>query len=866
MSNTIHLQWVTNTADELNNYWNNLILFTLSQPKFFIKQKSITPLQNSITLFDYYVIEQNDSQLTLPNNYIIANVDNILGMIEKISYIPFEFSLLENSDIRKKCDMDTIIENSKSLIVAYLKSEFYISVDYIDHTVFTIDFETNEKVHKFVPHANDQKIYETSKNVALINNICNLNTLFGYRYLSSNPLIKYVIDKYNDNPNIISTINDRLNGNNNDFHITDIRLHHHIYLYKVVIPNNLVHIEEMMSMLETYINDGYFTIPNSLSDNEYTTFEKLYPEIALAFHIELIDSWKLDDLSQRIFCFHIQEQFTDDIPHFLDASAALLVQNKLPILNFSNKWCSIFASRNNNTRRRKGKVDVNWMKFFYLIIKSYLKLMEEHHILFNYLDTVILQPDYTISASFGNINQYKQFQSILDSQFVDEGDLIINLSLTEDTDNSSFYDTIDKLEIETTISLTNALAIRWYWSNINLKGNNTNINNSLVNVEGNNTNNTNINNSEGNNTNTLLIKSDDKYYIIVDSNNSSNKLLTNYDTEYIEQVKQELITELRNEKQEKISDEEAEEQLEDEGLLSDTDSELSFIEEEDEEDNINNEINITIPQLYRRLERNNVNLKQQRRQFVKNLRHHYLKCRNDEDIITREQISKMSITDLLEIIIVEIDNEHHCFSRDYLMKTGLYVDPATGYTLNDRTVKIMKQQDFGVRGYFDYGILKGISYVPELSDLNIEKAKVDINIYDNFLTVDLLVNSKDLVSCDYYEMNMVEEFTLSLATMDLNIKNRRGRINSKNSYTDIMGRIQNTKEITDEQMYEFSDIFTDMWNRGYLLSDWGRNLLLGYGKISYRSFKEHSAAIAARENDVYGMRFFNKIIEMSFNQ
>jgi hypothetical protein len=250
----------------------------------------------------------------------------------------------------------------------------------------------------------------------------------------------------------------------------------------------------------------------------------------------------------------------------------------------------------------------------------------------------------------------------------------------------------------------------------------------------------------------------------------------------------------------------------------------------------------------KKLEEDNKLLRKYRHDFLKKLRQHYINCRNDEDVITREQISTMNILDLLEIIIVQDEDEQHCFSKEFLLKTGVYVDPATGYFLNENIVRIMKQQDFGVRGYFDYGILNGIlDSIPNLPLLNIEKAKVDVNITDNYLTIDLLVNNQNLVNRSFVESYMTDEFTLMLAEIDLNLLDNDSK---------------ETKAYSMEQLEDFSGIFTELWKTGRLLSDWGFQMLLHYGKISRKSFKEQKSANMAVENDVYGTRFISRILEI----
>lgn len=818
MSVVTTLQWITDIHNEQNNYWNELILLAIAQSQFTVKEKFITELYNGITLFRISLIE-NDSERNTSTigGYLISTIDNILGLIEKICYIPVEFSFLQNDIISRKVDIDIQLENSRSIITAYLKSEFSIDVDYIETTSFMIDFENDIIIHKFIPFSHDYRIYESSKRCSYINQICNLNKLVGYRFLSDNPLIKIVADKYTDE----------------NFDKSNIKISSSLYLYKVVTSKDLVHYNKLLKLLEYYVNIGYFTIPKKLTILDYNVFENIYPEVALAWNVKLIDSWTYEDL-QRIYCFQY-DGFLDDIENFLQKSSSLINDGKLPICNFSNRWCqSLFSIRTLN----EDVNEMNWMKFFYLIVKSYTELIADHPILFNYLDSVVLNPDFTITASFGTYLQYEQFQKILDNQFYNVN--VVTNSYLEPSEgvlrsllnDSSLSDTIDRLSIEVASSLTNALSIRWYWQVMDEKSN------------------------------TLIIKSKDKYYIVVDTYKTSIKLITlNFQDDVISTIK--LVEQLENKEENFSEDEEVNVELEEDidkdqtSLTEVTDIlEIKLVEDEKisetkAELQFENNFHLNTQKdklVLKKLEEDNKLLRKYRHDFLKKLRQHYINCRNDEDVITREQISTMNILDLLEIIIVQDEDEQHCFSKEFLLKTGVYVDPATGYFLNENIVRIMKQQDFGVRGYFDYGILNGIlDSIPNLPLLNIEKAKVDVNITDNYLTIDLLVNNQNLVNRSFVESYMTDEFTLMLAEIDLNLLDNDSK---------------ETKAYSMEQLEDFSGIFTELWKTGRLLSDWGFQMLLHYGKISRKSFKEQKSANMAVENDVYGTRFISRILEI----
>jgi len=855
------LQWATDIHNEQNNYWNKLILSVLSHPKFTIKFKSITNLYNGISIYKYQIVQNypepisveksnlspvEKSNLSSGESFIISSIDNILGLIEKICYIPIEFSLIENESIIKKADMDVIIENSKTLITAHIKSELYIEVDYVEVTTFMIDFKNNIKVHKFIPYANDHKIYETSKRNAYINQVCNLNKSIGYRFLSDNPLIKIIVDKYAEQEPTFDKSNVKMNAK--------------MYLYKVTISSDLTHFNQLTKMLQEYINIGYFTIPRNLEVLEYNLYDDIYPEIALSWNITLIDSWKYNSF-QRIYCFQQTSNIIDNVELFLQTSAQRIIDGKLPILTFSNRWVqnlnwnsksinvnsvgSVSSTTSNDSSKEYD--ELLWMKFFYLLIKSYTELIVDHPILFDYLDSVVLNPDFTITAAFANHSQYQQFQTILDNQFtnVDKvSSLFSKGELQSLFQEKNMSDTMDRLFIETTSSLTNALAVRWYWQTVD------------------------------EDSNSLIIKSNEKYYIIVDTHKKDISGITVYLQGDIQRVINYIDKLNKSNIQEDIIESSSETTSEEVNVsttspevnVSTTSPEINVsttspeinIPTTSSEVNVNStpaevtfknnfKEDIKDKLLLKYLERENEQLKLSRRDFLKNLKEHYINCRHDEDIITKEQISNMNILDLLEIIIVQYENEQHCFSREYVLKTGVHVDPATGFFLNERTIRIMKQQEFGIRGYFGYGILNGIlSDIPDVPTLNIEKTKVDINIVDNYLTIDFIVDSQNLVSRSFYEKHMIEEFILKIAEIDLSILDKK----SGRNFT------------SEEEINDFAGIFIDLWKSGKLMSDWGFQLLYSYGKISRKCFKENKAANMAVENDVFGRRFISRILEI----
>lgn len=818
------LQWATDPNIEQNNYWNELIIYSLSSSKFHILNKSTINLQNGVNLYTYEIIQNNSDILTLPNGYIVSTIDNILGMIEKISYISIEFSFLEIEITQQKIDINTNLQNCQTNITAYLKNYLDLDVDHITTSKFIIDFEKGSLVHKFIPFFNDHRIYTTSKNNAKINRVCDLNKLIGYRFLSDNSLMKVIIDKYLElEP---------------EFPKQNIKIDNNLFLCKCISQTDLIHFEQLQNLYLEYKNQGYFTIPNKLNNLEHTLFEDLYPEIALAWQIKLIDSWKHNDLN-HIYCFQTTDYLIDNVDYFMQQSAQRIISNKIPIFNFSNSWCQILNLYD----------EIVWLKFLYLLIQSYTQLITEHPILFNYLDSVILNPDFTISACFCNKTQFLQFQQILNKQFqnnsisVTKSDIIPSNNLIKIAETQKISNLVlNNLLIESTLSLVNALTVRWYWHNKNR------------------------------NSNSIIIQHHNKYYIVIDnrSNNNINynneiDKLTYISTDDFNKMKQKLIDEMN---QDQINeDEEMEAPIE---IYSETETDMSDIQgkkillkineppipntlAEIQTDNIFNKQNdIDDLLIIKQIENENVLLKKYQNDFITNLRHHYINCRNDQDIITKEQISKMDIVELLSIIVMQYEDEYHCFSQDYLLKTGIYVDPATGISLNERIVRIMKQQEFGIRGYFSYAILPGVlEDVPELPLLNIEKASVDVNVVNdeniinsNYLTIDLLTNIQNLVERDFYEQNMTQEYTLTIAEIDMNILSK-----SKN-------------KMSSEKIEQFAIKFADLWKQGKLLSDWSFDLLLNFGKISRRSFREPKLAIMANENSICGQRFINKIMEM----
>ena len=189
------------------------------------------------------------------------------------------------------------------------------------------------------------------------------------------------------------------------------------------------------------------------------------------------------------------------------------------------------------------------------------------------------------------------------------------------------------------------------------------------------------------------------------------------------------------------------------------------------------------------------NMKEKRNELEIKMRQFYKTCHDNVEPILLEDIDAMNLNELLNLIPIRENNITYCFSKDTISKVES--NPMTRTPLSDEVKKRIAFGEFGLRGYFDVGVLYGLYE----SERGIEKER-DYNEFGFIHVVRIPVEKEYrelygnifLVKVEF--MNGIEGdiFEISLPTAGLE------RIDELRAYVE------------------------ELWKRGFFISSWAKAL------------------------------------------
>ena len=189
------------------------------------------------------------------------------------------------------------------------------------------------------------------------------------------------------------------------------------------------------------------------------------------------------------------------------------------------------------------------------------------------------------------------------------------------------------------------------------------------------------------------------------------------------------------------------------------------------------------------------NMKEKRNELEIKMRQFYKTCHDNVEPILLEDIDAMNLNELLNLIPIRENNITYCFSKDTISKVES--NPMTRTPLSDEVKKRVAFGEFGLRGYFDVGVLYGLYE----SDYDMDKEK-DYNELGFIHVVRIPVEKEYrelygnifLVKVEF--MNGIESdiMEISLPTVGL------------------------------ERIDEFRAYVEELWKRGFFISPWAKAL------------------------------------------
>jgi hypothetical protein len=188
------------------------------------------------------------------------------------------------------------------------------------------------------------------------------------------------------------------------------------------------------------------------------------------------------------------------------------------------------------------------------------------------------------------------------------------------------------------------------------------------------------------------------------------------------------------------------------------------------------------------------NMKEKGKELEEKMRNFYKTCHDGIEPVSLEEIDTLNLWDLLNLIPIRENNITYCFSKDTISK--VQSNPLTRTPLSDEVKRNMNLGDYGLRGYFDVGILYGLyekqneekeqnyESVGFIQVVRIPVEKEYRELYGNIFLV-------KVTFMNGYESDI---FEISLPTIELN------RIDELRSYVE------------------------ELWKRGFFISDWAKAL------------------------------------------
>ena len=188
------------------------------------------------------------------------------------------------------------------------------------------------------------------------------------------------------------------------------------------------------------------------------------------------------------------------------------------------------------------------------------------------------------------------------------------------------------------------------------------------------------------------------------------------------------------------------------------------------------------------------NMQEKRKELEEKMRNFYKTCHDNIEPVSLEEIEKMQLHDLLHLIPIQENNITYCFSKDTISKVES--NPLTRTPLSDDVKRRLAIGEYGLRGYFDVGILYGLyesdekgkeMNYDELGFIQVVRIPVEQEyreLYGNIFLVKVTF------------MNGVESdiFEISLPGIELN------KIDELRSYVE------------------------ELWKRGFFISPWAKAL------------------------------------------
>ena len=167
--------------------------------------------------------------------------------------------------------------------------------------------------------------------------------------------------------------------------------------------------------------------------------------------------------------------------------------------------------------------------------------------------------------------------------------------------------------------------------------------------------------------------------------------------------------------------------------------------------------------------------------LMKDMKTHYNNCHDNMEPVTLDMISAMDLGELLDLVQISENSVKFCYSKNTLLSLTKPVNPMTRRPFKDNVLIKAMMTEWGLRGLFDVGPVKGLyNDMPEKILIKPKIGVIDVMFDQNNQIYDIVVTFGDY-----------EQVIFSISTTDKN---------------------------------ELKRMVTELWDNGFFLSYWSASL------------------------------------------
>jgi len=210
------------------------------------------------------------------------------------------------------------------------------------------------------------------------------------------------------------------------------------------------------------------------------------------------------------------------------------------------------------------------------------------------------------------------------------------------------------------------------------------------------------------------------------------------------------------------------------------------------------------------------------------LKHFYKKCHDNIEPISLENIDNMNLYELMRIIPITENKITYCFSQDTITKIDF--NPLTRTPLTKETFEKIKHLEHGIMGFFDVGPVYGLfSSISE----NINLEKFVLNCLPKIVRIPVKKEHRELygnlflVSVLFSDETQSDLFEICLPTINL------------------------------EKIDELKEYVNQLWNQGFFINDWQKELILTKGEKSFFILVNDPILVHAKDSIYDGEKALN---------